>query len=215
MFNKLMAFSIFGLVLYISLQHFKTVDRDIKFATENERLRSFNTRMMRRLKWINMPEKIDPEAVALAEHIEGTPASMVAALIFCENGPEDIETGSIDKTDYWAKNLPIKYWSKLDGARTLNRMLWNWIQAHPDQFKLFLFDAARPYTNMSKPLQMTWASNMFASNERFKKDISTDRSEIKVVANFTPTPDYGFQDSQAGKAKAPAKKVHHVRRVKK
>ena len=132
------------------------------------------------------------EAVATASHIEGLPPSLVAALLYTENGPEDLETGSIDKTDYFAKDFPIEKWSALDGARTLNRMAWEWFFTTDDgrdAARSFFLYAAKPYTNLSLPEQRDWAYRIQRSEKKFRKDIAQGREyEPEAYVMRTPTP---------------------------
>jgi hypothetical protein len=159
---------------------------------ENERLRMFNVRRERRLHWMKEPEKINTEAVEVASHVEGTPPSLVAALLYTENGPPDLETGSIDKTDYFAKEFPLSQWSALDGARTLNRMAWEYLLQDPkgrQALKGLLAYAAKPYTNLSPAEQKDWARNMQVAETRFRKMISEGKPYVpEAVLMRTPTP---------------------------
>lgn len=159
---------------------------------ENERLRMFNVRRERRLHWMKEPEKINTEAVEVASHVEGTPPSLVAALLYTENGPPDLETGSIDKTDYFAKEFPLSQLSALDGARTLNRMAWEYLLQDPkgrQALKGLLAYAAKPYTNLSPAEQKDWARNMQVAETRFRKMISEGKPYVpEAVLMRTPTP---------------------------
>jgi hypothetical protein len=165
------------------------MDENKRLLVENEKLRSFNVRRERRLKWMMKPKSIDADSVSQATHILGTPPSIIAALLYCENGPENLETGSIDKTDYFALNFPIARWSTLDGTRTLNRMLWEWFlaQDEPTQ-KSFYMSAAKPYTALSKAEQKSWAANMRAAELRFRKQITQEVDKPLVSKLRTPTP---------------------------
>jgi hypothetical protein len=139
------------------------------------------------------PERIDMDAVATASHVEGTPPSLVAALIYTENGPQDLETGSIDKTDWFAKDFPIEKWSALDGARTLNRMAWEYLLETTDGQRALhglLLYAAKPYTNLSDQEQKDWAMRMRVAEKRFRKNIAAGieyRPAAYVMRTPTPT----------------------------
>ena len=159
---------------------------------ENERLRMFNVRRERRLHWMTQPQSINLESVETASHVEGTPPSLVAALLYTENGPPDLETGSIDKTDYFAKDFPLTQWSALDGARTLNRMAWEYLLTTPDgqkALKGLLSYAAKPYTNLSEPEQKDWAARMKIAEKKFREDIKEGREyHPTAYVMRTPTP---------------------------
>jgi hypothetical protein len=161
-----------------------------RLITENERLRSFNARRTRRFKWMLKPEKINAESVTISHHLLGIPPSVIAALLYCENGPQDIESGSIDKTDYFAMHFPISQWSALDGSRTLNRMLWEWVLAQDKETQdRFWRYASKPYTALSKPEQKHWADNMRVAEKRFRAEISAEIEKPVVSKLRTPIPD--------------------------
>lgn len=168
-------------------------DQLVQLSAENERLRLFNTRRERRLKWMAKPKGLNTEAVAKAWHILGIPPSAVAALIYTENGPQDLETGSIDKTDFFAANLPIECWSTLDGSRTLNRMLWEWMLESQEGRKAlphFLVSAAGPYTaGRSDHEKRLWANHWLQWERIFKAKLlqGPQKGESLVVAIKTPT----------------------------
>lgn len=161
-----------------------------KLIIENERLRSFNVRRERRLKWMTEPKEINLENVALAFNILGTKPSVTAALLYCENGPEWVETGSVDKSLYFAKNFPINQWSALEGSRTLNRMLWEWLLQDEKRSKSFFSYAAKPYTSLSLDEQKSWANNMIVAEKRFRNEIKDiNKSEESLIISMrTPTP---------------------------
>jgi len=164
-----------------------------RLVAENERLRSFNARRQRRLKWMNQPESIDLESVSLAYHVTGVKPSWIAALLYCENGPEDLKTGSIDKTDVFAKYFKVKDWSALDGTRTLTRSAFEWFSSTEEgreAAKQFLLYAAAPYTNLSAKEQQAWMRNMVKAERKFKSQITISGKEEKSVSYVmkTPTP---------------------------
>lgn len=149
----------------------KSKDEKTQLVIENERLRSFNVRRERRLKWMSEPKAINLTNVALAFNVLGTKPSVVAALLYTENAPEFVESGSLDKSDYFARNFPIEQWSVLEGSRTLNRMAWNWILDDPKRAHAFFLYASKPYTGLSVSEQKQWANNMLVSEKRFRDDI--------------------------------------------
>lgn len=170
--------------------HLSMGEENKRLIAENERLRSFNTRRSRRLKWMLKPEKINLEAVTVSNHLLGIPPSVIGALIYCENGPQDLETGSIDKTDYFAMHFPIQQWSVLDGSRTLNRMLWEWLLAQDKETQnRFWRSASKPYTALSVKEQKTWANNMEVAEKRFRAEISAEIEKPLVSKLRTPIPD--------------------------
>lgn len=130
-------------------------------AAENENLRMFNSRRQRRL--IKPPATPRDQSIAKAEHIFGTPYPVIKAVWRQENGPPDIETGSIGKTDYIAMTFPVSDWAAAECARTLNRMAWEWFLTTPegrDALGHMLLKSAGPYTAMDKERQKDWARNV-------------------------------------------------------
>lgn len=160
-----------------------------RLLAENERLRSFNARRTRRLKFMHKPERIDIEAVTVCSHVLGIPPSVISALIYNENGPQDLETGSIDKTDFFALHFPIQQWSALDGSRTLNRMLWEWVLSRDKTVQdSFWRYASKPYTALSIPEQKRWADNMRVAEARFRNEIKIEKEKPVLSKLRTPTP---------------------------
>lgn len=199
--------SVLGFILYREARHEDQV-QTLSIALERER--SFNVRRERRLRWMQNPQKINLEAVAMATHILGIRPSVTAALLFCENGPEHMESGAIDKTDFFALHVPIEKRSAVEGSRTLNRMAWEWFITTPDGQRALdrmLIFAGSPYTHLGLPEQRAWAVNMAVAIERFEQDIKVDgNAEAKQPVAYvmrTPTPDYGY----SVKAKRPAKRA--------
>lgn len=201
------------LAMYVTMT--KATGLALQTTAECEKERAFNVRRDRRLNYIQVPKQINMEAVSLAIEILGTRPSVTAALLYCENGPEFLESGSIDKTPFFSKYVPIKNRSALEGARCLNRMAWEWFVTTPEgkrAFDDFLFYAAKPYTHLGGPEQNAWAINMATAIERFEGEIKVSGESAHPVAVImrTPTPDYGFQNN-SGKAKRPAKKARKRR----
>ncbi len=160
-----------------------------RLTEENVNWRMWNTRRVRRQKWMQKPESIDMEAVSLANHILGVPPSLIAALIYTENGPKFLETGSIDKTDWFAKSFALKDLSTLDGTRTLNRLVWDWLlNAPPDVQQSFFMSAAKPYTALSLKEQQTWARNMRITEKRFRAEIKLEADKPVLQPLRTRTP---------------------------
>lgn len=199
--------SVLGFVLYREATH---EDQTQALTTALERERSFNVRRERRLKWMQAPKKVNLEAVATATHLLGIRPSVAAALLYCENGPEFLESGAIDKTDFFALHVPIEKRSAVEGARTLSRMAWEWFITTPEGRraldKMLIF-AGTPYTHLGRPEQMAWAVNMSVAIERFESEIKVNGSpEAKQPVAYvmrTPTPDYGY----TVKAKRSAKRA--------
>jgi len=190
--NIILLLCIFIPVCLLTIKIYNYVGNDKKIeelTIENERLRSFNVRRERRLKWMTEPKAINLESVSLGYHLLGIKPEVLASLLYCENGPEFVETGSIDKTDYFAQHFPLDKWSALDGSRTLNRYLWDWLLEDKKRAKDFFIYAAKPYTNLSEKEQKSWANNMIAAEERFRKDIRFSGKSDKsiVMAMRTPT----------------------------
>ena len=64
------------LACHFSIQeasHMAAVDENKRLIVENEKLRSFNVRRERRLKWMMKPKNIDADSVSQASHILGPP----------------------------------------------------------------------------------------------------------------------------------------------
>lgn len=205
--------SLLGYVLYREAMH---EEKTTQLATALERERSFNVRRARRLKWMQAPEKINLAAVAEAAHLTGIRPSAAAALLFCENGPEFLESGAIDKTDFFALHVPIEKRSAVEGARTLNRMAWEWFAKTPEGkralLKMLTF-AGKPYTHLGLPEQRAWAMNMAIGIDRFEdeiKDAGPAEREPLQAAMKTPTPDYGYSVKATRSAKR-AKQAGGVR----
>lgn len=135
---------------------------------ENERLRLFNARQKRRLDMpLYMSDKKfaepDKEAVAIASHILGCPESVIAAVWKQENGPPDIETGSLGKTDFFVKNFPLKDWPALEAGRTMNLWCWDWFlttDGGRQAMKVMLAHIAKPYTGLDLKEQKDWAKRV-------------------------------------------------------
>lgn len=128
---------------------------------ENQRLRLFNAREVRRFK--HPGANVDWSAVSKAAHVLGTAPQVIAAVWVHENGPPDIETGVLGKTDYFAKHSPMDEWPALEAARTLNIYAWKWLTETPEgrvALKRVLKRAAKPYTGDTKADD--WARNVYA-----------------------------------------------------
>ncbi len=136
------------------------------------------------------PKEINVKAVQDAHEILGIRPSLIAALVYCENGPENLETGSIDKTEYYATHFPIEEWSYLDGSRTLSRMAWEWFFTTKEgqkACKQFLTFAATPYTHTSPEDQAWWVKNMIVAEKRFTTEIGVELYKPIVQMMRTPT----------------------------
>ncbi len=147
-------------------------DKTEQLSAENERLRLFDARRQRRL--VKPPATPRDLSIAKAEHIFGTPYAVIRAVWRQENGPPDIETGSIGKTDYIAQTFPIQEWAAMECSRTLNRMAWEWFLNTPEGREALgrmLFKSAGPYTALSLQAQKDWAHNVkgFILEERDAK----------------------------------------------
>lgn len=129
----------------------------VKLAEENQRLRLFNSRQIRRYK--KPDATVNQKACAEAEHIEGVPGVLVGAVWRQENGPPDIETGVLGKTDWVVKNYPLEYWPAIETARTLNIYVWSYMARHPKVMQDFIKQMSKPYTGNTKP--EAWAKNVF------------------------------------------------------
>ena len=134
-------------------------DKIAKLAAENQRLRAFRAREARRY---DKPEAtVNKEAVAQAGHILGTPPSVLAAIWTYENGPPDIETGVLGRTDYFAKHLPLDYWPAFEAGRTINIYVYKYLQSPEGDkaWKEILNRAAKSYTGNTRP--KTWADGVY------------------------------------------------------
>lgn len=127
-----------------------------ELASENERLRLFNAREARRYQ--KPGANVNYSACAEARHLLGTPPHLVAAVFRQENGPPDIETGVLGKTDWVSKHYPVKDWAALETGRTLNIYAWDYIMHHPDVLKKVLKHASKPYTGNTLP--EAWVKNI-------------------------------------------------------
>lgn len=129
-------------------------------AAENERLRLFNAREVRRYK---RPDAVvNYQACAEARHLLGTPPSLIAAIYRQENGPPDIETGVLGKTDWVAANYPIEDWAALETARTMNIYAWSWLTKTDEgrvALKKILKHASKSYTGDTLP--EAWVKNVY------------------------------------------------------
>jgi hypothetical protein len=138
------------------------VKRVEALSSENQRLRLFNAREVRRYK---RPVAV-PRGCENAQHILGTPANIIGGVFRQENGPPDIETGVLGKTAYFSKNSPIEDWAALETARTLNIYAWKWMTTTPEgkrALKHVLEYASGPYIDKAKMGEKeakTWAKNV-------------------------------------------------------
>jgi len=136
-----------------------------ELAGENERLRLFNAREVRRYKRPNANPRQD--ALNNASHILGTPAKVIEAVWRQENGPPDIETGVLGKTAYFSKNSPVTDWAALETARTLNIYTWKWLTKTPEGKKALIHVlkfASGPYIDeakMGKAQAKVWADTVY------------------------------------------------------
>lgn len=159
-----------------------------------ERERSFNARQVRLLKWTERPESINLTACAEVYHVLGVKPSVCAALLYTENGPEDIESGSADKIDYFLK-FSIQDRSALTGCRDLNRFAWTWFTSTTEgkkAFAQFLFYASGPYTSMSPAQRRAWTVSMLKNEQKFNEKMRfvTGGDSLIIMAHATPTPDW-------------------------
>lgn len=137
------------------------LERTEALSAENERLRLFHAREVRRQK--KPPAEPRWAAIAKASHITGADADVIAAIWRHENGPPDIETGVLGRTDYFAKNFPIAEWPALETGRTINVWAWRWFTETPEgkaALKKMLVYASAPYT--AKTNEKEWAKNVYA-----------------------------------------------------
>lgn len=143
-----------------------------RLQAENQQLRLFNAREVRRQK--RPLAKVRWEAVEGAEHLMGVPGSLVAAVWQHENGPPDIETGVLGKTDAISRHLPVKDWPAYETARTLNVWAWEWLLTTPEgkqALKPMMQYVGRPYTAMGEAEGKRWAARVL----KFQADIAKER----------------------------------------
>ncbi len=190
-------------------------ERIQKLSTDLVNEKNLNVRRARRLWYMEKPKAINIEAVAAAFHVIGIAPSAAAALLKTENGPQHIESGSLDKTDFFVNNFPIEQRSALEGSRTLTRQLWTWITT-TDQGRralhAFLMAAAHDYTAMGPGQQGEWTRNMETNELRYQSLIKFEAEGVVSLIQPTPTPDYGVLVSQKGKAAGTGKRSHIVRK---
>lgn len=145
-------------------------ERVERLAAENERLRLFNAREVRRFK---RPDAVvNYDACAEARHIMGTPASLIAAVYRQENGPPDIETGVLGKTDWIAKHYPIEDWAALETARSLNIYAWSYLTKTEEgrhTLKKILKYASKSYTGDTLP--EAWTKNVYRFQQEEAKKL--------------------------------------------
>lgn len=136
----------------------KSLEKVEALSAENQRLRLFNAREVRRFK---RPDAV-PRGTIEAQHVLGTPAVVIAAVWRQENGPPDVETGVLGKTDWISKNFPVDQWAALETGRTMNIYAWRWMmeteEGHKAYKKILKF-AAKPYTGNTLP--DVWAKNVY------------------------------------------------------
>lgn len=86
-------------------------------------------------------------------------------------------------------HFPVSSWSSLDGSRTLNRMLWDWLLKAPEDVqRSFFMSAAKPYTALSKREQKQWADNIRIAEKRFRTEITIEAEKPLISKLRTPTP---------------------------
>lgn len=137
------------------------IDEVSKLSAENERLRLFNARRERRL--IKPPATPREASISQASHILGTPPQVIRAIWQQENGPPDIESGSIGKTDHFAKYFPMQDWAALEAARTINRLSFIWFTTTPEgkqAYRKMLNFAAPTYAAVSPWENARWAKSV-------------------------------------------------------
>jgi hypothetical protein len=135
-----------------------------QLSAENERLRLFNAREVRRYKRPLASPRMD--SIAKAEHILGVSGKAVEGVWKAENGPPDIETGVLGKTDYFSKNFPMTDWPALETGRTMNIYAWKWFTTTPEgkqALKQMLKYTAEPYTAMGKGSQQIWVKVVYST----------------------------------------------------
>jgi hypothetical protein len=138
---------------------------------ENERLRLFNARRERRIH--KPPPVINWESCTKAGFTLGADPYVIAAIWRQENGPPDIETGSLGKTDFFAKNLPVKDWPAFEAGRTINRMAWEWFAKTPEgkeALKRMLKYSGEEYAALVVARGKVWGKNVYTYQEKFRKE---------------------------------------------
>jgi hypothetical protein len=136
-----------------------------ELSAENERLRLFNAREVRRYK----KPAAAPRSVYTAEHVFGTPAQVIAAIWKQENGPPDLETGVLGKTAFISQNAPIEDWASMEAARTMNVYAWGWMMNTKEgqhAYKQVLKYMAKKYTGDTLP--DVWAKNVYQFTQEAK-----------------------------------------------
>ncbi len=148
------------LVAFVSYDRERILDRYRDSVIEIGRLRIFNARRDKRLH--RPPASPRLMSADKAAHILGTPAPVVLGVWFAENGPPDIETGSIGKTDWIALGFPMEDWAALEAARSMNRFCWQWFQTADGKraLPLMLKYAAGPYTALGEEDQRQWVKTV-------------------------------------------------------
>jgi hypothetical protein len=136
-------------------------------AAEIQRLRTFRAREARRYE--HPSAKVNKEAVAQAGHLLGTPPHVIAAIWTYENGPPDIETGVLGRTDYFAKHLPMDYWPAFEAGRTINIYTWKYLQSPEGDkaWRAILERAAKAYTGNTRP--KTWADSVYKIEKELRR----------------------------------------------
>lgn len=167
-----MAFSVLlGFTVAVFVWAFFALGEADALRDENERLRLFNARRERRLhKPMAIPRW---DSINKASHVLGTDPFIIASVWRQENGPPDIETGSIGKTDFFAQNLPMYDWPAFEAGRTLNRLAWEWLTQTPEgraALKPMLVYASKPYTALGVGSQKTWAKNVLSFQAKYRKE---------------------------------------------
>ena len=145
-----------------------SVRRVEALSTENQNLRTFNARRDRRLN--RPPASPRWESIEQASHILGTAPSVIAGVWYAENGPPDIETGSLGKTDAFV-GYPIQDWAALEAGRTMNRLSWEWFTQTPEGRRALPFmlkSAAGPYTAMGEYSQRQWVQRILKEVDSWK-----------------------------------------------
>lgn len=140
-------------------------------AAENQQLRLFNARETRRYR--HPDAKVRWEAVSKASHVFGTPPQIIGAVWMQENGPPDVETGVLGKTDFIAKNFPVSDWPALETARTLNYWTWKWLtetEEGKQALKKALLYTSKPYTNTNPEENKVWTKNVLIYEARIRKE---------------------------------------------
>ena len=136
---------------------------------ENERLRLFNARRERR---IHKPgPTINWDSCNRAAFTLGADPYVIAAIWRQESGPPDIETGSLGKTELFAKHLPMKDWPAFEAGRTINRLTWEWFQKTPEgkeALKRMLKYSGVIYTALGESKGHEWGRNVYTFQEKFR-----------------------------------------------